>query len=98
MRPNADGSYSWKYDPYQAMRAPYRLSTDDYIGLWSRIACRTLLLCAGESFIPDVAKADILRHFRHADHQVIAGAGHWLQHDKPAQVLAALRAFLNIAD
>ena len=40
---NADGSYSWKFDEYQRARAPYRLSPDDHIVLWSRITCPTLL-------------------------------------------------------
>jgi hypothetical protein len=41
---NADGSYSWKFDEYKRARAPYRLSPDDHIALWSRITCPTLLL------------------------------------------------------
>lgn len=94
---NADGTYSWKYDPYQRARAPYRLSRNDYIALWSRIACPTLLLCGGESFIPDPAKSGILGHFKQAEQRIIAGAAHWLQHDKPDEVLAALRSFLDVA-
>ena len=50
---NADGGYSWKFDQYQSARAPYRLSTDDHIALWSRITCPTLLLRGDESFLPD---------------------------------------------
>ncbi len=95
VKSNADGTFSWKYDPYQTVRAPYRLSQDDYIALWSRIACPTLVLCAGDSFIPDVEKAGIFKHFKHATQQMIADAGHWLHHDKPDAVIAALRAFLD---
>lgn len=95
---NADGSYRWKYDPYQQVRAPYRLSADDYVALWSRIACPTLLLCGSDSFIPDPQKAGILHHFRQAEQHIIAGAAHWLHHDKPDQVIAALESFLGIAD
>ncbi|MDB5574101.1 MAG: alpha/beta hydrolase [Tardiphaga sp.] len=96
VRQNDDGTFSWKYDPYQALRAPYRLSPDDYVALWSRIACPTLLLSGSESFISDPEKAGILQHFKHADHQIIAGAGHWIQHDRPDDVVPRLRAFLNI--
>jgi hypothetical protein len=28
---NADGGYSWKFDEYQKVRAPYRLAPDDHI-------------------------------------------------------------------
>jgi pimeloyl-ACP methyl ester carboxylesterase len=98
VRPNADGTFSWKYDPYQRAQAPYRLSRDDYTTLWSRIACPVLLLSASESFIPDSAKAGRLRHFKQVEHQIVAGAGHWLHHDEPEEVLAALRSFLGIPD
>jgi pimeloyl-ACP methyl ester carboxylesterase len=74
VRPNADGTYSWKSDPYQRVRAPYRLSGDDYVALWSRITCPILLLCGSESFIPDPGKAGIVRHFKQADQEIIAGA------------------------
>lgn len=95
VRLNEDGTFSWKYDPYQTVRAPYRLSQDDYIALWSRIACPTLLLCAGDSFIADADRAGILKHFKHAEQRMVADAGHWLQHDKPDEVIAALRGFLG---
>jgi pimeloyl-ACP methyl ester carboxylesterase len=98
VRQNADGSLSWKYDPYQQARAPYRLSRDDYTALWSRINCPILLLCGSESFIPDPGKAGILRHFKQADQEIIAGAGHWLHHDEPRDVLAALRLFLDVPE
>jgi pimeloyl-ACP methyl ester carboxylesterase len=98
VRPNADGSLSWKYDPYQQARAPYRLSCDDYIALWSRITCPTLLLCGSESFIADPGSAGILGHFQQADQTIIAGAGHWLHHDQPEEVIAALRSFLGVRE
>lgn len=96
VRQEVDGSYVWKYDPYQRARAPYRLTRDDYIGLWSRIACPTLFICGGESSIPDPQKAGILRHFKNAEQKVLAGAAHWVQHDKLDEVLAALRGFLKL--
>jgi pimeloyl-ACP methyl ester carboxylesterase len=98
VRQNADGSFCWKYDPYQRVRAPYRLSPDDYVELWSRITCPILLLCGSESFIPDPGKAGILDHFKQADQEIIAGAGHWLHHDQPRDVLAALRLFLDVPE
>jgi pimeloyl-ACP methyl ester carboxylesterase len=92
---NADGSYSWKFDPYQQARAPYRLSPDDHIALWSRISCPTLLLRGDESFLPDPEATGVLAHFRQAHLVTIAGAGHWLHHDKLDEVLGALRPFLG---
>ena len=97
VRKNADGSLSWKFDPYQGARAPYRLSADHYAALWSRITCPTLLLRGSESFLPDPATSGLMAHVRHADLRTITGAGHWLQHDKLDEVLVALRSFLGIS-
>jgi pimeloyl-ACP methyl ester carboxylesterase len=95
VRQNADGSYSWKYDPYQRVSAPYRLMPEDYTTLWQRIDCPTLLLAANEGFIPGPDRAGILQYFKHAQHKVIMGASHWLQHDKFDEVLGELRTWLE---
>ncbi len=97
LKQNADGGYSWKFDPYLRARAPYRLSLEDNIALWSRIACPTLLVAGSESFLPDPETAGVLGHFQQAELVKIEGAGHWVQHDKPAEVIDALRTFLAAA-
>jgi pimeloyl-ACP methyl ester carboxylesterase len=68
------------------------------VRLWSRIACPTLLVSGSESFLPDPEKAGVLAHFKQAELVKIAGAGHWLQHDKPAEVLDLLQRFLAPVD
>jgi pimeloyl-ACP methyl ester carboxylesterase len=94
---NADGTYSWKFDPYLRARAPYRLSLDDHMALWSRIQCPTLLVSGSESFLPDPGTAGVISHFGHADLVKIEGAGHWLHHDKPDEVLDVIKKFLERA-
>jgi pimeloyl-ACP methyl ester carboxylesterase len=94
VRQNADGLYRWKFDHHLRARAPYRLSPDDYIGLWSRISCPTLLMWGDESFLPDPEAAGLLAHFKQAELQKIEGAGHWLHHDRLDVVLGSLRRFL----
>ena len=96
VRQNTDGSYSWKFDQYQSVRAPYRLSPNEHAVLWSRISCPTLLLRGDESFLPDPQAAGVLTHFRHAHLVTVAGAGHWLHHDKLDEVLGALLPFLTV--
>ena len=98
VKQTADGAFVWKYDDFQQVRAPYRLSPDDHVALWSRIACPTLLLRGNESFMSDPEAAGVLAYFSQARMVTIAGAGHWLQHDKPDEVIAALRPFLGIPD
>ena len=95
VRKDADGLYRWKFDHYQRARAPYRLSTDDFTALWSRITCPTLLMWGDESFLPDPEAAGLLPHFKQAELQKIAGAGHWLHHDRLDIILASLRRFLD---
>jgi len=97
LRRNSDGSFSWKVDDYLRARAPYRLSPEDHIELWSRITCPTLLLRGDESTLPDPGKAGVLGHFKQARFISIANAGHWLHHDRLDEVLAELRPFLAIA-
>ena len=95
LKQNPDGTYGWKFNPYLRSRAPYRLSLEDHIGLWSRIACPTLLVSGSESFLPDPATAGVMKYFENAELARIEGAGHWLHHDKPDEVLGLLKKFLE---
>jgi pimeloyl-ACP methyl ester carboxylesterase len=96
LRQHADGLYRWKFDHHLRARAPYRLLPDDYTGLWSRITCPTLLMWGDESYLSDPEAAGLLKHFQQAELQRIAGAGHWLHHDRLELVLASLRLFLEV--
>lgn len=93
---NADGTYSWKFDQYQRARGPHRLAPGEYVSLWSRIACPTLLLNAEESFLESSKTAGLESYFPQARSETISGAGHWLHHDKPDEVLRTIRAFLGL--
>ena len=96
VRQNGDGTYSWKFDPYQRAMAPQRLWPEDHVALWSRITCPTLLLHAGESFLGGSRAAGLAGYFQQARCETIQGAGHWLQHDKPDDVLCSIRKFLGV--
>jgi len=97
VRRNDDDTYSWKFDPYQRSMAPHRLSGDDHVSLWSRITCPTLLLHADESFLASPDTAELATYFQQARIDTITGVGHWLHHEKPAEVLGAIRTFLGVA-
>lgn len=96
VRRNEDGTYSWKFDPYQRAMGPHRLSPDDHVLLWSRINCPTLVLLAQESFLESSKASNLASYFPQARAETISGAGHWLQHDKPDEVLGAIRALLGV--
>lgn len=97
VRRQDDGTYGWKFDPYQRAAAPHRLWPEDHVSLWSRITCPTLLLHASESFLKNSETDGLTKYFPQAQAETIAGAGHWLQHDKPDEVLGHIRAFLGVA-
>ena len=98
VRQNEDGGYRWKFDPYQRATAPQRLWPDDHAALWARIACPTLLLNADESFLASSKAAGLERYFQKARVEMVSGAGHWLHHDRPQEVIGAIRRFLGLAD
>jgi pimeloyl-ACP methyl ester carboxylesterase len=98
VRQNADGSYGWKFDPSQRVLAPHRLWPDDYLALWSRITCPTLLLGASESFLGDPAANGVASHFKDARAETVAGAGHWLHHDRPDEVMRLIGSFLGLPE
>jgi pimeloyl-ACP methyl ester carboxylesterase len=55
------------------------------------------LVSGSESFLPDPATAGVISHFKQAELVKIEGAGHWLHHDKPDEVLNVLNKFLERA-
>jgi pimeloyl-ACP methyl ester carboxylesterase len=62
--------------------------------VWSRISSPTLWMWGEGSGLRDPEAAGLLAHFKQAELQKIAGAGHWLHHDRLDVVLASLRRFL----
>ena len=91
---NEDGTYSWKFDNYVRAWPPYDMRGRDIQLLWSRIACPTLLLYGKESWSGDPAADGRAKSFRHARVVGIAGAGHWLHHDRLGDFLAIVGDFL----
>src|SRR6266478_5564360 len=56
---------------------------------------RHFLVSGSESFLPDPGAAGVISHFKQAELVKIEGAGHWLHHDKPDEVLDVLKTFLE---
>src|SRR3546814_7662946 len=72
----------WKFDNYVRADRPTGLDPTETYALWSRIACPTLLVRGMESWASDPEKDGRATHFRNARVANIAGAGHWVHHDR----------------
>jgi pimeloyl-ACP methyl ester carboxylesterase len=68
------------------------------VSLWGRITCPVLLLHAAESFLQSSETAELAKYFQNARGETISGAGHWLHHDKPDEVVRAISTFLGVSD
>ncbi len=58
------------------------------------ITCPTLLVYGNESWASNPADDGRLAHFRNARVLAVAGAGHWVHHDRLALFLDEVRTFL----
>jgi esterase len=99
LRPQPDGSWSWKYDH----RRFQRLDRDAHLaerqrladGL-ARVSCPALVVRGAESDVFHEEDAvRLARSFPDGRHVTIAEAGHTVQGDNPRELVAALRKFLG---
>src|SRR5262249_26336939 len=95
LRPNDDGTYSWKYDNAIRLRTPYRLSFEQSAELWKRIACPTVLVRGTGSGRPNPGTNGWIEYFRHGAILDVEGAGHWVHHDFPEKMVGLIRDFLK---
>ena len=100
LRPGADGALEWKYDRAlrELMRSGGRRDTTDLWEPLGRIACPTLVVRGAESDIlsPDIAKR-MLERLPDGRLVEIAGAGHTVPGDRPADFERAVTAYLDAA-
>lgn len=95
---NEDGSYSWKFDNYIRGFSPVDMPYADLQALWGRITCPTLLVYGAESWASNPAVDGRLAAFRNARVELFDRAGHWVHHDRTADFIACMRAFLGEPD
>ncbi|MGH1421561.1 MAG: alpha/beta fold hydrolase [Hyphomonas sp.] len=92
---NEDGTYSWKFDNYFRIPAPYDMTPEQLHYLWARITCPTLLLYGEKSWASNPAEDGRIKHFQNADVIEYENAGHWLHHDQFDRFMTDLTAFLK---
>ena len=94
LRRNADGTHSWKYDNGVRSMPPVDFSPEQLHETWSRITCPTLLVHGADSWASNPAEDGRAGHFRNAQVVSVAGAGHWVQHDRFEVFVGLLAGFL----
>jgi pimeloyl-ACP methyl ester carboxylesterase len=92
---NEDGSYSWKFDNYGRAMSPVYLPPDDVEALHRNITCPVMLMVGAESWASDPAEDGRAERFHNARVVNVAGAGHWLHHDKLDVFLSEVQQFLD---
>ncbi len=91
---NEDGSFSWKFDNYVRIWPPYDMPQSDVELLWQRITAPSLLIYGRESWASDPRRDGRASHFSSAQIVTVAGAGHWVHHDRMETFLALTRPFI----
>jgi pimeloyl-ACP methyl ester carboxylesterase len=92
---NADGSLIWKFDNYARSFPPYGNRVEDLSAILREITCPALLFWGMESWAPDPEadnRAAVIKNYRLVR---VAGAGHWVHHDRLDVFLAETTGFLS---
>ncbi len=92
---NEDGTFCWKFDPYVRVWPPNDMTREEIATLWSRIACPVLLAYGKESWATNPAEDGRLEYFQNARVLSVAGAGHWVHHDRLELFVREVRGFLS---
>ncbi len=92
---NEDGTFSWKFDNYNRAWSPVDLAPAEIAALWGRITCPTLLIYGAESWASNPATDGRIDAFANARVELFERAGHWVHHDRTADFIACVRAFLG---
>lgn len=94
-----DGTWTWRYDPVRNWSGGAMIP--DFVDLWdavSAIPCPVLLVRGGASPVVDDADvSEFLRRQPRARIEMVAGAGHSVQGDRPVELAQLLNAYLKEA-
>jgi pimeloyl-ACP methyl ester carboxylesterase len=94
-----DGTWTWRYDPVRHWSRGAMLP--DFVDLWdavSAIRCPVLLVRGGDSpVVDDSDVSEFSRRQPQARIEIVAGAGHSIQGDRPLELAQLLNVFLKEA-
>jgi pimeloyl-ACP methyl ester carboxylesterase len=94
LRRNDDNSWSWKFDNRFYLVAHERATEEELKGLWTAVACPTLLIYGAESWASNPAEDGRAAYFSDVRVELLDDAGHWPHHDREEAVLPMIRDFV----
>ena len=94
LRRDEAGGWRWKHDPALGAGVPIDLSDAALHALWGAIRCPVMLVHGEDSWAANPERDGRAALFADARVLSLAGAGHWVQHDRCEALVAALEAFL----
>jgi pimeloyl-ACP methyl ester carboxylesterase len=94
LRPNGDGTFSWKFDPRLNIWPITDFPPEEVEAIWRAVACPILFFHGSETFMPNPAQDGRLALFRNARLIEYDNASHWLHHDRLEDFVADVKAFL----
>ena len=95
MRPNDDGTLSWKFDNYVRLHSPYEFNIAEAREIWNQIRCPTLLIRGSESWASDPEQDGKATAFHNYRSVLVKDAGHWVHHDQLDVFMKVLWDFLR---
>ncbi|MEX0942598.1 MAG: alpha/beta hydrolase [Pseudomonadales bacterium] len=95
---NEDGTYSWKFDNYTHVMAPFDMTMEQSHELWARIESPILLVSGAESWMGQGRRDNPTDYFSNATHIQMEDAGHWVHHDRLSEFLKLCRDFFDDQD
>lgn len=94
MRPNDDGTLSWKFDNYVRLHSPYEFNIAEAREIWNQIRCPVLLIRGSESWASDPEADGKASAFHDVRAELIKDAGHWVHHDQLEKFMSTVDSFL----
>ena len=92
---NADGSLTWKFDPWLRALVPYGHNLEETAEIFSHIACPALLFWGLDSFAPQPHGDPRFEAIAQRRLVTVPDAGHWLHHDRRELFVQETAAFLR---
>jgi pimeloyl-ACP methyl ester carboxylesterase len=90
-----EGGVHWKFDPRVRYHPAYDFGDEELKSFFAAIDAPVLLIRGDESHLGERNLSEWAKEFPNARAEIVAGAGHWVQHERPEEVIALVKHFLS---